>query len=163
MKSLGLLIGLAVIGLIVAFGFFIVYAFSGSHAGHVCNQKSCSRKTCCPSSLIHLDFSALNLLHDFAGTRHLNTIRSLLGRDEGRLDNTRQLKVNTIMLGWAITFLIIAIIAAVFGFGGIAAASAGIAKVLFFLFLVLCVTFLCSDRQAEEFHNSRGYSYGHAT
>jgi Protein of unknown function (DUF1328) len=32
------------------------------------------------------------------------------------------------MLGWAVTFLIIAIIAAVFGFGGIAAASAGIAK-----------------------------------
>src|SRR5205814_10383060 len=30
------------------------------------------------------------------------------------------------MLGWAITFLIIALIAAVFGFGGIAAASAGI-------------------------------------
>ena len=35
------------------------------------------------------------------------------------------------MLGWAVTFLIIAVIAAVFGFGGIAAASAGIAKVLF--------------------------------
>jgi uncharacterized membrane protein YtjA (UPF0391 family) len=45
------------------------------------------------------------------------------------------------MLGWAITFLIIAIIAAVFGFGGIAAASAGIAKLLFFVFLVMCVIF----------------------
>jgi len=45
------------------------------------------------------------------------------------------------MLGWAVTFLIIAIIAAVFGFGGIAAASAGIAKVLFFLFLVICLVF----------------------
>ena len=43
------------------------------------------------------------------------------------------------MLGWAITFLIIALVAAVFGFTGIAAASAGIAKGLFFLFLVLCV------------------------
>jgi uncharacterized membrane protein YtjA (UPF0391 family) len=41
------------------------------------------------------------------------------------------------MLGWAITFLIIALIAAVFGFGGIAAASAGIAKIIFFLFLIL--------------------------
>jgi len=29
------------------------------------------------------------------------------------------------MLGWAVTFLIIALVAAVFGFGGIAAASAG--------------------------------------
>jgi uncharacterized membrane protein YtjA (UPF0391 family) len=46
-----------------------------------------------------------------------------------------------IMLGWALTFLIIAIIAAVFGFGGIAAASAGIAKLLFFVFLVMCVIF----------------------
>jgi uncharacterized membrane protein YtjA (UPF0391 family) len=43
------------------------------------------------------------------------------------------------MLGWAVTFLIIALIAAVFGFGGIAVASAGIAKFLFFLFLVMCV------------------------
>ena len=39
------------------------------------------------------------------------------------------------MLSWALTFFVIAIIAAVFGFGGIAASAAGIAKVLFFLFL----------------------------
>ena len=45
------------------------------------------------------------------------------------------------VLGWAVTFLIIALVAAVFGFGGIAAPSAGIAKVLFFLFLVMCVIF----------------------
>ncbi|MBU2888619.1 DUF1328 domain-containing protein [Celeribacter halophilus] len=41
------------------------------------------------------------------------------------------------MLGWALTFLAVAIIAAVFGFGGIASASAGIAQVLFFIFIVL--------------------------
>jgi len=41
------------------------------------------------------------------------------------------------MLGWALTFLVIALIAAVFGFGGIASASAGIAQILFFVFLVL--------------------------
>jgi uncharacterized membrane protein YtjA (UPF0391 family) len=41
------------------------------------------------------------------------------------------------MLGWALTFLVVAIIAAFFGFGGIAVASAGIAKLLFFVFLVL--------------------------
>jgi uncharacterized membrane protein YtjA (UPF0391 family) len=41
------------------------------------------------------------------------------------------------MLGWAIAFFVVALIAAVFGFGGIAAASAGIAQILFFLFLVL--------------------------
>jgi len=41
------------------------------------------------------------------------------------------------MLRWAIAFFIIAIIAAVFGFGGIAATASGIAKILFYIFLVL--------------------------
>lgn len=41
------------------------------------------------------------------------------------------------MLGWALTFFVVAVIAAVFGFGGIASASAGIAQVLFFIFLAL--------------------------
>jgi len=41
------------------------------------------------------------------------------------------------MLRWAVVFLIVALVAAVFGFGGIAADSAWIAKILFFLFLVL--------------------------
>jgi len=41
------------------------------------------------------------------------------------------------MLSWTITFLIIALIAGVFGFTGIAAASASIAKILFGIFLVL--------------------------
>ena len=40
------------------------------------------------------------------------------------------------MLRWALIFFIIAIIAAAFGFGGIAAAATGIAKICFFLFLV---------------------------
>ncbi len=35
------------------------------------------------------------------------------------------------MLGWAITFLIIAIIAAILGFGGIAGAATGIARYCF--------------------------------
>jgi uncharacterized membrane protein YtjA (UPF0391 family) len=41
------------------------------------------------------------------------------------------------MLHWVIAFLLIAILAAILGFGGIAAASAGFAKVLFVIFLVL--------------------------
>ena len=41
------------------------------------------------------------------------------------------------MLFWAVTFLAVAIVAALFGFGGIASASAGIAKVLFAVFLLL--------------------------
>ncbi len=43
------------------------------------------------------------------------------------------------MLGWAITFLIVALIAALFGFGGIASASAGVAQILFGIFLVLFI------------------------
>jgi len=45
------------------------------------------------------------------------------------------------MLRWAVIFLVIALVAALLGFTGIATAAAGIAKVLFFLFLVLCLIF----------------------
>jgi uncharacterized membrane protein YtjA (UPF0391 family) len=41
------------------------------------------------------------------------------------------------MLIWALLFLIVAIIAGLLGFGDIASTATGIAKVLFFLFLVL--------------------------
>ena len=43
------------------------------------------------------------------------------------------------MVYWALVFLVVSIIAAVLGFGGIAIASAGIAKILFFVFLILFV------------------------
>ena len=46
------------------------------------------------------------------------------------------------MLHYALAFLVVALIAAVFGFGGIASASAGIAQILFFIFLVLFVATL---------------------
>ena len=46
------------------------------------------------------------------------------------------------MLSWAITFLVIALIAAVLGFGGIAGTAVGFAKILFFVFLVLFVVSL---------------------
>ncbi|RYF15547.1 MAG: DUF1328 domain-containing protein [Comamonadaceae bacterium] len=41
------------------------------------------------------------------------------------------------MLHYAVVFLVIALIAAVLGFGGIAADAAGIAKLLFFVFVAL--------------------------
>jgi uncharacterized membrane protein YtjA (UPF0391 family) len=41
------------------------------------------------------------------------------------------------MLRWALAFLIVALIAGVLGFGGIAADSAWIARVLFVVFLVM--------------------------
>jgi uncharacterized membrane protein YtjA (UPF0391 family) len=41
------------------------------------------------------------------------------------------------MLSWALAFLVLAIIAALFGFGGVAGTAMGAAKILFFVFLVL--------------------------
>jgi uncharacterized membrane protein YtjA (UPF0391 family) len=42
------------------------------------------------------------------------------------------------MLKWAAFFLVIALISGAFGFSGVAAAATGMAKILFYLFLVLC-------------------------
>jgi len=41
------------------------------------------------------------------------------------------------MLRWALGFFVLALVAALFGFGGLAATSAGIAKTLFYIFLVV--------------------------
>ncbi|MEH2510219.1 uncharacterized membrane protein YtjA (UPF0391 family) [Nitrobacteraceae bacterium AZCC 1564] len=41
------------------------------------------------------------------------------------------------MLSWVVTFLIIALVAGILGFGGIAGASVEIAKIIFFVALVL--------------------------
>ena len=41
------------------------------------------------------------------------------------------------MLRWALIFLVVAILAGVLGFAGIMVAAAGIAKLLFYLFLVM--------------------------
>ena len=46
------------------------------------------------------------------------------------------------MLKYAIIFAVISLIAGALGFGGLAAGSAGIAKVLFGLFLILTVVFI---------------------
>jgi uncharacterized membrane protein YtjA (UPF0391 family) len=54
------------------------------------------------------------------------------------------------MLRWTVIFLIVAIIAAVFGFGGIAAGAASIAKILFFIFLVLFIISLIMGRSASR-------------
>lgn len=49
------------------------------------------------------------------------------------------------MLSWALTFFMIAILAAFFGFSGIAAGASGVAQVLFFVFLVAFVISLLVD------------------
>jgi uncharacterized membrane protein YtjA (UPF0391 family) len=46
------------------------------------------------------------------------------------------------MLSWSLGFFIVAIIAAVFGFGGIASGAADIARICFFFFVVAFVASL---------------------
>ena len=51
--------------------------------------------------------------------------------------NMQLLPAEVSMLYWTLMFLVIAIVAAFLGFGGVAIAAAGIAKILFFVFVVL--------------------------
>jgi uncharacterized membrane protein YtjA (UPF0391 family) len=58
--------------------------------------------------------------------------RCLLGRAvEKRKTEDR------VMFGWVVTFLIVALIAGILGFGGVAGASIEIAKIIFFVAVVL--------------------------
>jgi uncharacterized membrane protein YtjA (UPF0391 family) len=66
------------------------------------------------------------------------------GDSKGRLGSNERRD----MLGYAITFLVIALIAAVFGFWVIAGTAAAIAKILFFVFLVLFIISLFFGRRA---------------
>lgn len=51
------------------------------------------------------------------------------------------------MLGWALTFLIIALVAGLFGFGLVGGMAYGAAKICFFVFLVLAVLSLFTGRR----------------
>jgi uncharacterized membrane protein YtjA (UPF0391 family) len=50
-----------------------------------------------------------------------------------------RLEAENVMLGWVVTFLIIALIAGVLGFGGVAGASIEIAKAIFFIAVILFI------------------------
>ncbi|RKP45849.1 DUF1328 domain-containing protein [Cohnella endophytica] len=54
------------------------------------------------------------------------------------------------MLQWALIFFVVAIVAAIFGFGGLVSAAAGIAKILFFIFLVLFVISFFAGRRTKS-------------
>jgi uncharacterized membrane protein YtjA (UPF0391 family) len=75
------------------------------------------------------------------GLLRTRTLRFRLGNRHSRIHHTPHQTFNqkTFMLGWSLTFLVVAIVAAVFGFTGIAETAAGIAKIIFFIFLVLLV------------------------
>jgi uncharacterized membrane protein YtjA (UPF0391 family) len=53
------------------------------------------------------------------------------------------------MLYWAAVFFVIALVAAAFGFGGIAASAVGVAKILFVVFLVFAVISLLVGRRGR--------------
>lgn len=53
------------------------------------------------------------------------------------------------MLYWTLVFFIVALIAGALGFGGIAGAATGVAKILFFVFLVAMVISLVMGRRAR--------------
>jgi uncharacterized membrane protein YtjA (UPF0391 family) len=56
-----------------------------------------------------------------------------------------------IMLSWALVFLVLALVAAAFGFGGIAGTATSIAQLLFVGFLVLTViTFVVRALQGRS-------------
>jgi uncharacterized membrane protein YtjA (UPF0391 family) len=64
-------------------------------------------------------------------------MRSAIGADRTIGMSSQVYRKELAMLHYAAVFLVIALIAAVFGFGGIAAGAVEIAKILFFIFIVL--------------------------
>ena len=56
------------------------------------------------------------------------------------------------MLYWALVFFIVAVVAAVLGFGGIAAGATTIAQVLFFVFLVVFLVSLITGLARKHRH-----------
>lgn len=54
-----------------------------------------------------------------------------------RADTLGSIKRGRKMIGWALTFLVVALIAAVLGFGGLAGTAVEIAKLIFFVAIVL--------------------------
>jgi uncharacterized membrane protein YtjA (UPF0391 family) len=53
------------------------------------------------------------------------------------------------MFGWAITFLVIALLAAIFGFSGLAGTAVNIAWILFVVGLILAIVFGLMGRRGR--------------
>ena len=61
------------------------------------------------------------------------------GVTASRVARAVECKTEIVMLSWVVTFLIIALIAGILGFGGVAGASVEIAKTIFFIAVVLFI------------------------
>jgi uncharacterized membrane protein YtjA (UPF0391 family) len=72
-------------------------------------------------------------------TRRRGEFLAAAEQDGARLRCERRIPGDWILLGWALIFFLLAIIAGYFGFFGLAGLAARIAKVLFLIFLVLLV------------------------
>ena len=94
-----------------------------------------------------LNAISISLLPEFLLARESLLLLSQQGRDLLPASDPRSWR--SLMLGWAITFLLVAIIAAVLGFGGIAGAASSIAQILFVVFLVLFVVSLIAGRRGN--------------
>jgi uncharacterized membrane protein YtjA (UPF0391 family) len=73
------------------------------------------------------------------------------GNWHGRCNATHSTRFHPedwVMLYWAAVFFVIALLAAVFGFGGLAASAAGVAKILFFVFLVFALVSVLFGRRS---------------
>jgi uncharacterized membrane protein YtjA (UPF0391 family) len=66
-----------------------------------------------------------------------------------RADSADLVGKGGIMLDWSLSFFVLALIAAVLGFGGLAAEMAWIGKVLFLVFLVLFVVARVRGKRGE--------------
>jgi uncharacterized membrane protein YtjA (UPF0391 family) len=114
-----------------------LHAPNQSLRGFIPMQNATSgREPCANCGLLHMRHLVPLLLKFFA--------RKIFSRRLGRTRRmahepltTSQPRKEHVMLGLSIAFLLIALIAAVLGFGVIAGTAAAIAKVLFVIFLVL--------------------------
>lgn len=94
-----------------------------------------------------MSYKGASILPTHCCDRHPHPRRPLPHTLESRRTNVQATKSAGIrpphkemeMLHYAVVFLVIALIAALFGFGGIAAGAVGIAKILFFVFVIMAV------------------------
>jgi len=81
----------------------------------------------------------------YSGNRTVPTVARTAFEESGYTDTPPAKDKVIVMLHYAVVFFVIALIAAVFGFGGIAAGAASIAKILFVVFLIgAVISFLMS-------------------
>ena len=83
--------------------------------------------------------SAIHSNKRFARNRQTTGARRKPKVAKARIESSTLHEELYAMLRWALIFLVVAIIAAILGFGGIAGASADIAKILFYIFIAIFV------------------------